>query len=130
MLFDPRQTFAAFRPGQTFGVLMFDDVFVPFSLPTWISALCANRNGKIPGIMINFFALGLFREFLFRSGALSAKPIAWYLYAVSLYPLCMFAFEDVYFSSPGFWALFWMPPVLHWLGKLMLKGPRKQAQVC
>jgi oligosaccharide repeat unit polymerase len=88
------------------------------------------HDGQLPGIIVGFFAIGLFHQFLFKWSNSSANPMAWYLYAVSLYPLCMSVFEDAYFSSPGFWVLLWIPPVLHWLGKLMFKEPHKQAQVC
>jgi oligosaccharide repeat unit polymerase len=105
-------------------------VSVPLTCNTYTAMFPLYHDGQLPGIIFGFFALGLFHQFLFKWSSSSAKPIAWYLYAVSLYPLCMSVFEDAYFSSPGFWVLLWIPPVLHWLGKLMLKGPRKQAQVC
>jgi hypothetical protein len=105
-------------------------VSVPLTCNTYTAMFPLYHDGQLPGIIVGFFAIGLFHQFLFKWSMSSAKPMAWYLYAVSLYPLCMSVFEDAYFSSPGFWVLLWIPPVLHWLGKLMFKEPSKQAQVC
>jgi len=105
-------------------------VSVPLTCNTYTSMFPLYHDGQLPGIIFGFFAIGLFHQFLFKWSNSSANSMAWYLYAVSLYPLCMSVFEDAYFSSPGFWVLLWIPPVLHWLGKLMFKEPRKQAQGC
>lgn len=88
-------------------------VSVPMTCNTYTALFPLYHDGSLPGVLVGFFGIGLFHQLLFKFSTSSQKPIAWYLYAVSIYPLCMSIFEDSYFSSPGFWVLLWIPPLLH-----------------
>jgi len=96
-------------------------VAVPMTCNTYTAMFPLYHDGQLPGVLIGFFAIGAVHQMLFKLSMSQAKPMVWYLYAVSLYPLCMSIFEDSYFSSPGFWFLLWVPPFLHWLFGFALK---------
>jgi oligosaccharide repeat unit polymerase len=66
------------------------------------------------GLGAGFLALGLLHQSLWtwqRRGG----PRARYVYALSLYPLVMTAFEEAHLSSPGFWFVFCAVPAALWL---------------
>lgn len=92
-------------------------VSVPMTCNTYTALFPLYHDGLLPGVLAGFFGIGLFHQLLYKWNIKSQNPVAWYLYAISLYPLCMSIFEDSYFSSPGFWVLLWLPPLLHLLCK-------------
>lgn len=67
--------------------------------------------GKL-GVAIWFLFLGMAHQFLFKLSQSSRMSIFRYFYAISLYPLVMIIFEEAYISSPGFWSIFIITPVL------------------
>ncbi len=67
--------------------------------------------GKL-GVFIWFFILGILHQFLYKLTQYSTASIYKYLYAISIYPLCMIIFEEAYISSLGFWMIFLATPVL------------------
>ena len=67
--------------------------------------------GKV-GVLVWFLMLGMLHQFLFKLSQCSQANIYKYLYAISIYPLCMIIFEEAYISSLGFWAIFLITPVL------------------
>jgi hypothetical protein len=64
------------------------------------------------GVAIWFLFLGAAHQLLFKLSQSTQMPIFRYFYAISLYPLVMIIFEEAYISSPGFWAMFIITPVL------------------
>jgi len=105
-------------------------VSVPMTCNTYTALFPLYHDGSLPGVLVGFFGIGLFHQLLFKFSTSSQKPIAWYLYAVSIYPLCMSIFEDSYFSSPGFWVLLWIPPLLHVAVRAMVTwASKRQAEV-
>lgn len=95
-------------------------VSVPMTCNTYTALFPLYHDGNLAGVLLGFFGIGLFHQLLFKFSMSSRRPLAWYLYAVSLYPLSMSIFEDSYFSSPGFWILLWIPPLLHIACKVVL----------
>ena len=67
--------------------------------------------GKV-GILIWFVLLGMLHQFLYKLSQASTANIYKYLYAISIYPLCMIIFEEAYISSLGFWTVFLVTPVI------------------
>lgn len=96
-------------------------VSVPMTCNTYTAVFPLYHDGSLPGVLAGFLGIGLFHQILYKWNLSSENPVAWYFYAVSLYPLCMSIFEDSYFSSPGFWILLWLPPMLLWLSRHMLR---------
>lgn len=64
------------------------------------------------GILVWFLLLGMLHQFLFKLSQASTTGIYKYLYAISIYPLCMVIFEEAYISSLGFWTIFLVTPVI------------------
>jgi hypothetical protein len=64
------------------------------------------------GILIWFLLLGMLHQFLYMLSQASTANIYKYLYAISIYPLCMVIFEEAYISSLGFWTIFLITPVI------------------
>lgn len=64
------------------------------------------------GIFVWFLLLGMLHQFLFKLSQASTANIYKYLYAISIYPLCMIIFEEAYVSSLGFWTIFLITPVI------------------
>lgn len=64
------------------------------------------------GIFVWFLLLGMLHQLLFKLSLASNANIFRYLYAISIYPLCMIIFEEAYISSLGFWAIFLVTPVI------------------
>jgi hypothetical protein len=64
------------------------------------------------GILIWFLLLGMLHQFLYKLSQASTANIYKYLYAISIYPLCMVIFEEAYISSLGFWTIFLTAPVI------------------
>lgn len=102
-------------------------VSVPMTCNTYTAMFPLYHDGKLPGVLLGFFGLGLAHQLLFKWSVAKAQPMVWYLYAVSLYPLCMSIFEDSYFSSPGFWFLLWVPPFLHMALVFVFKMRRRRS---
>jgi oligosaccharide repeat unit polymerase len=102
-------------------------VSVPMTCNTYTALFPLYHDGSLLGVLAGFFGIGLFHQLLYKWNLSSENPVAWYFYAVSLYPLCMSIFEDSYFSSPGFWILLWLPPVLYWLCQRAFRVPDKRA---
>jgi len=94
-------------------LLPFSEVPSPCNTYTVIFPLF--HDGNLGGVFIGLFVIGAVHQFLYLNYKYSQKAIWWYLYALSLYPLVMTIFEDAYFSSPGFWFLLFLPPVLYYI---------------
>jgi oligosaccharide repeat unit polymerase len=102
-------------------------VSVPMTCNTYTALFPLYHDGSLPGVLVGFLGIGFFHQLLYKWNLSSENPVAWYFYAVSLYPLCMSIFEDSYFSSPGFWILLWLPPMLLWLSGYVLRRSRARA---
>lgn len=92
-------------------LLPFSEVPVPCNTYTFMFPLF--HDGSFFGVALGSFVIGGGHQFLFRKFRFTESPAWKYLYAVSLYALCMTIFEDAYFSSPGFWLLLMVPPLLY-----------------
>lgn len=64
------------------------------------------------GVFAWFLMLGMLHQFLFKLSQASTVSIYKYLYAISIYPLCMIIFEEAYISSLGFWTIFVITPLI------------------
>lgn len=88
---------------------------VPVYCNTYTVLFPLFHDGGFVGVCLGALFLGIFHQALYVKYKTSARPVWWYFYAISLYPLVMSIFEDAYFSSPGFWLLLWIPPLGYWV---------------
>ena len=86
---------------------------VPLDCNTYTLLFPLFHDGGLIGVLLGGALLGLFHQYLYVKFQTSLNPLWWYIYAISLYPLVMSIFEDAYFSSPGFWMLLWIPPIIY-----------------
>lgn len=86
---------------------------VPVDCNTYTLLFPLLHDGGLLGVLFGGIFLGMFHQYLYVRFKNSTNPIWWYIYAISIYPLVMSIFEDAYFSSPGFWMLLWIPPLVY-----------------
>lgn len=96
---------------------------VPIDCNTYTVLFPFFHDGGLLGVLLGAVFLGLFHQYLYLRFKTSINPMWWYFYAISIYPLVMSIFEDAYFSSPGFWLLLCLPPMIYFfLFKINLKS--------
>jgi oligosaccharide repeat unit polymerase len=88
---------------------------VPVNCNTYTALFPLMHDGGLIGILLGAFIIGIIHQYLYRKYRSSNNPIWWYAFSISLYPLIMSIFEDSYFSSPGFWAILWTPPLFYFI---------------
>lgn len=85
---------------------------VPIQCNTYTVLFPLHHDVGIVGVLLGLAAIGWFNTFIWLKQTMTPSPLLLFTYAITLYPLAMSMFEDAYFSSPGFWAMLWAPPVV------------------